>query len=242
MIETLKGIVLGVVRHNDTGSVVTLYTPSRGRVSLLSTAGQGRAGKMRRAALMPLSVVETQVRFNDTRELQRMGRVATLETFPSIYADPLKSCVAMFVAEFLSKLLRDTVPDPNQWEYIRRSVGVLDASGPMGVANFHIAFLAGLTTFAGIRPDVSGASRGVVFDMRAGEFTSTMPLHTDILTADEAQFVALLDRMTFVNMHRFRFTRTQRREVLSHLLHYYAIHLPGTSALRSVDILRSMFD
>lgn len=242
MIETLKGIVLGVVRHNDTGSVVTLYTPTRGRVSLLSTAGQGRAGKLRRAALMPLTVVETQVRFNNIRELQRMGRVAMLETFPALYSDPVKSCVAMFVSEFLSRLLRDTVPDPAQWEFIRHSVRVLEESGQSGVANFHIAFLTGLTTFAGIRPDVSGAASEGVFDMRAGEFTRAMPLHTDVLMGAEARFVTLLDRMTFSNMHRFRFSRAQRTEVLGRLLQYYSIHLPGTSALRSVDILRAMFD
>ena len=239
MKATVMGIVLrSPVRHKDRTDILTVYTPGRGRLSVAIAAGGGKGGRQRRAATMPLSLVEFQVADNSSERLQRASSLTALSAWRTIYFDPVKSAIAMFMAEFLNRLLRDTSPDPKMYRYICESVALLDAlEGNDMLSNFHIAFLAGLTTFSGIAPDTSGYRPDNIFDMLSGRYTTLPPGHSATLTGVAARIPLILNRMTFANQHRYRFTRLERREVLDGLLRYFGLHFPGTDNLRSPEIL-----
>lgn len=240
MTETLSGLVTDVVRHSDRHNVVTLYTPTRGRLSCLSPAGTGRSARLRAACLQPLSVVEAEIRFRPGRDLQTLGRLAVTEAWPGLRINPVKAAVALFLQDFLRRFLRDSPPDTALWAYITSSLRFFSAQR-VGIANFHICFIAGLLAPAGIMPDFDEATPGSFFDMRAGKFTILPPPHPDTVAPEEARFLPLIARINAANMHRFRFTAQQRRRLLSGLLRYYAIHLPGLASLKSPEVLADVF-
>lgn len=240
MTETVLGLVTDVVRHSDRHNVVTLYTPTRGRLSCLSSAGAGKTARLRAARLQPLSVVEAEIRFRPGRDLQTLGRISVAEAWPGLRLSPVKAAVALFLQDFLRRFLRDSPPDSSLWAYITSSLRFFSAQRA-GIANFHICFIVGLLGPAGIMPDFDEAEEGAFFDMRAGRFTILPPPHPDAVPPAEAAYLPLLARINAANMHRFRFTGAQRRRVLSGLLRYYAIHLPGLASLRSPDVLADVF-
>lgn len=100
--EKITGIVTDMIRHNDRHNVVTLFTRSRGRMSFLSPAGTGRTAAMRRAGLQLLSLVEAEVNVRGDRDLQLLGRFSSPHVWSDIYFNPVKSAVAMFLAEFIN--------------------------------------------------------------------------------------------------------------------------------------------
>ena len=110
------------------------------------------------------------------------------------------------------------------------------------LGNFHLCFLYRLGRFIGIEPDVSTYQYGRIFDMVDGVFRVTAPLHSQYLGHQEAAVVALLSRMTFDNMHRFRLSRENRNQMLDVILEYYTIHCASLASLKSIDVLRSLFD
>lgn len=241
MHSTLKAIVLGTVRHSDRVNIVSLYTDTLGRISVVAPAsGTSRAARLRRAALMPLSVIETDINIHPTRELQSLGRTSLLRPNNGIAGHPLKSALALFAADFLSHLLRDADADPMLWRAIVRGIEALNRCP--NPANWHITFLSQLTTPLGIRPDVSGCDGDSVFDMREGRYVRFTPTHRDVLTDDEADAPRLLSRLNYDNFHRLRLTRTRRQRMLDGLLKYYAIHIPGVSMEKSLQVLRALFD
>ncbi|MBD5217803.1 MAG: DNA repair protein RecO [Bacteroidales bacterium] len=244
MIETLHGLVLERVRHNDKSDIVSLYTRERGRVPFVVQGGQSRGARMRRAMLMPLSVVEVTMRSRPSQELQRFSSLSVARQFPSIYGDPVKSAVAIFLREFLSRLLREYPADDMLWEYIVRSLAVLDASEGHSTANFHIIFLANLTGPLGIRPDIERSRSGLppYFDLRAAAFCLHAPLHHDVLRGEEARIVHLLSRLDFRNGGRLRLNRMARQRLLEGLLRFYSLHFSGLDSMRSPEILQSLFD
>ncbi len=239
MTEKITGIVLDITRHSDRLSIVTLFTRSRGRLSFLSPVGSGKGAKLRQARLQPLAVIEADINFKNTTELQRLGNFSLLDVWSDIYFDPVKRLITLFLAEFLNRLLRATMPDEQMWDYIHDSLRLLDHMRS-GVADFHIAFLTSLLTFAGIQPDASVYKPGQVFDMQAGVFTSHMPSHHDYLKGDEARFAALLSRINYTNIRTLRLNGRLRSEILDRLLRYYAIHFPGASNLRSLDVIHDI--
>lgn len=239
-IEKIEGIVTDVVKHSDRHNVVTLYTRTRGRVSLLSSAGGGKTVQLRNAALMPLSVVSADVNFNPTRELQFLRRFSRERLWKDIYFNPVKSSVAMFLAEFLNAYLRQSAPDAILWDFIVGAVGRLDRMRG-GMANYHIGFLVEFLGYAGIRPDLTEWREDAWFDMQGGMMTLSPPPHRDRLTPSESQKLPLLARMNLRTASLIRMTAEQRRQLLRGLLHYYSIHFPGLGNLKSPAVLAEVF-
>ena len=239
MTEKITGIVLDITRHSDRLSIVTLFTRTRGRISFLSPIGSGKEGRLRQARLQPLAVIEADINFKNVSELQRLGNFSLSEIWSDLYFDPVKRLITFFLADFLNRLLRASMPDEQMWDYICHSLRLLDRMHSR-VADFHIAFLSSLLTFAGIQPDATDYRQGRVFDMQAGVFTSRVPSHNDYLTGDEARLAALLSRVNFSNVRALRLNGKLRSEILDKLLRYYAIHFPGTSNLRSLDVIHDI--
>ncbi len=240
MTEKFIGIVLDITRHNDKHNIVTVYSRSRGRIVFLSPCGSGKSGKMRQSRLQPLAVIEGDIRFSQTAELQKLGAFTLSEVWTDIYFHPVKQMIALFLSEFLNRLLKASMPDESMWDYIVSSLRLFDAM-KTGIADFHIAFMASLLPFAGIQPDASQYEPGMVFDMRAGVFTDLLPPHHDFLSGEEARFAAKVSRINFFNIRALRLRGESRRMILSRLLTYYAIHYPGTSNLRTLEVIRDVF-
>lgn len=241
MTEKIHGIVIDITRHNDRLSIVTMFTRSKGRVSFLSPAGSGKSARLRQARLQPLAVVEADINFKGSAELQRLGNFALAEVWSNLYFDPVKRLLALFICEFLNKLLRAAMPDEALWDYLLKSLRLLDRMQE-GVADFHIAFLASLLPFAGIQPDPSGFTPGMYFNMQSGTFSAVQPPHNDYLRNEDAIWAARLCRIDFSNVRALRLNGALRSRILKEVLKYYAIHYPGTSSLKSLDILHDIFN
>lgn len=243
MLKKLRGIVLQTIRHNDRHNIVTLFTEQEGRVALLMPSGSSKQSRMRRARLSPLSLIETEVNFREGRDLQFLGEIHTPTPWRNLYFDPMKSSMAIFMAEFLNRLLRTNEAEPSLWKFLVYSIDSLDQL-KRGIANYHLAFMIRLLPFVGIQPDTDSFRTGRWFDLLAGEFTDSPGLftHRDCLTPQEAGEMVILLRMNFRNLHLFRMNVEQRRDLLQKLLRYYSLHLPMGEDMRSIEVLREVFN
>lgn len=240
MVERIEGIIIDTVKHSDRHNVVTLFTRQRGRVAFLTPAGGGARGRQRQARLMPLSVVEANVNFMQNRELQTLSGVAPVCVWRNLYFDPVKSSLTFFLAEFLNKYMRTADGDTALYRYTLDAIGRLDDMQE-GIANFHIAFLIGFLHYAGITPRIDTYRPGSRFNLAEGRFQTLADPRTT-LSVEESAMIPLLARMHWRNLHRYKFNRTQRTHLLNTLLRYYALHLPGLSNLKSLEVLAAIFD
>jgi len=240
MIENLQGIVLACVRHSDRASVLTVYTPTHSCLPLIVPAAGGVRSRTSAAVRMPLAAVEFSCRSSRLSTLMRPSSLSLRRPWTDIYFNPVKNALAIFLSDFLSRLLRDTPPDPALYSYIEGSLCLLDELRG-SVANFHIVFLSSLTSLLGIAPDVSACTPGSIFDMRAGTYTRQPPMHPDILAGTEARLPLILSRLTFLSMRRLHLDRIQRRRLLEGILRYYSMHLP-VGRVPSLSILAELFN
>lgn len=241
MSEKIRGIVLGMIKHSDRHNIMNIYTRERGRMSFLSPVGSGKSARLRNARLLPFSVIETDVRINPVKELVLLGRFSVVEVRHSLYFNPVKQTLTLFLREFLDKLLRSSAPDMKMYEYLERGISFIDNAPEDRCSNLHIAFLTGLLSPAGIYPNLEDWQPGDRFDMRGGEFVALKPLHNDCLTPADSAKLMILMRMTMRNAARFRFNAEERRRILTLLLRYYSIHFPGLSNMKSLDILSEIY-
>ena len=246
MKEKITGIVLSTVRHSDRHNVTGIYTRERGRMSFLTPAGSSRQSRRSAACFQPLSIIEAQISVNPSRELQIPASVERADVWRTIYYDPMKMTVAMFLSEFLGRLLRDSPPDQDLWHFIRHSIMLLDSTDDdTAIANFHISFLVGMARMTGIFPDLTGYTEGMEFDMKSGRMVLPFSLQGGIRSqrtdALRSAFIPKLLRINYSNSRRFRFNGSERSEILDHIIRYFGCHFPGSDRLKSLEILREIF-
>lgn len=242
MQQRISGIVLRTVKYGDSSLIVDLFTESHGRMSFVahvSTSGRRRSSGA--VFWRPLSMVEFDADLHGQGRLAHARNVRLSHNYTDLPFQPHKQMLVLFLAEFLSRVLREQQADAPLYGYLTHSLLWLDAA-PSGFANFHLVFLLRLSQFVGIWPNIEGEPDGRYFDLRSGTYADAVPLHPDFLSPDESRLLPLLQRMNYPTMHLFRFSRLQRRRVLDVLTTYYRLHLPAFGELRSLDVLRELLD
>lgn len=246
MIQKIRGLVVNTVRHNDRHNIITLFTEQRGRVAFLCPAGCGKTARMRAARLAPMALVETDVNFHESRDLQFIGSISTPHPWRNLYFDPMKSAMTLFLSDFLNRLCRTSEADTPLWTFLLQSLHSLDIM-ERGTANFHIAFLIRLLPLLGISPDTDTYSDGLYFDMANACFTDPMTPglpaidRRALIYPEDAAFIPTLSRISYRNLSRFRLNRDSRQKITSLLLRYYSLHLPLPESLPSLDVLHELF-
>lgn len=240
MYEKIQGVVLGTIKYSDKHNIVHVYTRQRGLMGFAVPLGRTSAARQRNAMLMPLSLIDAEARIMPGRELSTLRDLRLGTPITAIYADPVKTAVAMYVCELLTHAIQEQEQNLVLYDYIEQCVMILD-SATQGVANFHICFTYHLGILLGIQPDTGTWHEGWWFDMQEGVFRPTPSGGSHWLRPDEARVIWLLSRMTFANMHRFRFGRQQRNQVLDVMLTYYRLHHSTLGTLRSPEVLKQLF-
>lgn len=240
--QNLHCIALRTVKYNDRHSILTAYTREHGRMSFLLPAGSGKEAARRRALMMPMGLFECTADLRPGRDIPPMRDPTPILPLHGIRSDPMKGMIAMFLAEFLQSILRESQEDAPLFRHLTESIARLDSTTGTETANFPICFLYRLTRFAGIEPDTSSWRPGRIFDMTDATFRDTPPLHSHYLVPQESDAAAIISRMTWDNYGRFRFSRADRRLIIDRLTTYYSLHYTSLSALHSLDILRQILD
>lgn len=246
MYTNIIAVALRTVRHNDRTSVLTAWSPTQGRLSLLMPAGKGRESMRRRAVTMPLGLFEGIVSQADAQGLSyvkdvkpwaRDGRVTDVSTHP------VRSVVAMFVAEVLTVVTREGDADPALWQLIVETADVIAVSSAPRLANLPVMFLLRLADLLGIQPDTGEWKSGLGFDTAEGVFRLVRPVHNYWLNADETRVAVVMARAAAAYRHLGlpRLPRPVRNSLLDALTDYFTLHHYPLNRLRSPAVLHDLF-
>lgn len=240
MYEKLRGIVLNTIRYSDKHNIVHIYTDGHGLMSFAVPLGRTQTARMRNAMLMPLSLIDLEAGLRPGRDLAMLREVRRNFALSTLYSDPMKNAIALFISELLAHVIQEPEGNDPLFRYIEQSVQLLEQM-PGQVANFHICFLFHLGAHLGILPNLESYQRDYWFDMTDGVFVPGIVSGHAMLPPQEAQVIHLLSRMTFANMGVFRFNREERNRMLDVIIGYYRLHNAAIGTLRSPDILKQLF-
>lgn len=240
MDEKTKALVVRALRYKDEALIVDLYTESRGLVAFWVKMPKSHRAAMRSVLFRPLTILEIDFDYRPKVNLQRLKDVRIMEPFTSIPYHPIKQAVALFLSEFLGKVLKADGADHNLYAFMVYSLQWLDRVNE-GFANFHLVFVTRLTRFLGIYPNVEHWHQGDYFDLQAACFVNECPLHRWTVQPEYAAFIPLFMRMNYANMRFFLMNGVQRNHCLELLNTYYRLHVPDFPELKSLEVLREVF-
>lgn len=241
MTTKTEAIVLHSIKYGDSKLVVDMFTRECGRVQFFVNIPKKPNARIKKQYFQPLTQLAIESDIRPRLQLQRLKDAAMTYPYATLSADCRKLAIAMFAAEFLCHALRGEQQGGALFDYVADSLRWLDAS-TAGFANFHLVFLMRLSRLLGFRPNLEGYAPGCCFDLRGGGFCPAAPLHHDYLDPRESSLVGLMMRMDFANMHLFRMSRDERNRLAEILISYYRIHIPNFPAMKSLAVLRDLFD
>lgn len=242
MLQKTQGIVLHSLKYKDTSIIVDIYTEVSGRASFLVPVSRSRKATVKSVLFQPLSLVELEADFRPNATIYKVKEAKSFCPFTSIPYDPYKSAIALFLSEFLYRALREEAENRPLFAYLQHSIVWLDECCS-GFSNFHLVFLMRLSRFLGLYPNLEDYHSGDYFDLRSAGFTPLRPqAHPDYIGPEEASRLTGLMRMNYETMHLFAMNRSERARCLTVMNEYYRLHLPDFPVLKSLEVLKELFD
>lgn len=235
-----RGVVLHTLKYGDSSMVVYLLTDVGGRRSYMVQGVRSRSGRGSKLALFqPMFPVEFEGLESSKQQMHRFREVRAAFPLQGLPFDVRKSTMALFMAEVLYRLVRESEPNEPLFDFVWGCVGALDAMQE-GVANFHLWFLAHLSRFLGFCPG-NDYVPGAWFDIREGLYTPVQPAHTGVMSRECSAILRDLMACDVRLLSDIGLNRSQRVEFLNAMLVYFGYHLDAISAVQSVRILREVF-
>jgi DNA repair protein RecO (recombination protein O) len=240
MIEKTRGIILSQIKYTDSGIVARLYTRSFGRQSFLIRGMRNKKAGKHSILFQPLCILDLEMNYKASRELQTLKEFSVSFTPYDIYSDIKKSSVAIFLGEFLTAVLKEESPHEEMFDYIEESIVYFNKCRD-GFANFHLAFLAGLSSFLGFEPGQRINNEDSYFDMLNGIFVPIPPVHGNYASEKNSNILAEIFMASYDTISKIPLTGHIRDEVLETLVRFYSLHLPGLRKIKSIEILKEVF-
>lgn len=234
-----RGVVLHSLKYGEGSVIVHMLTASHGRRSYITRIGTGRRSSSSRHLFQPLFLLEFEASATNT-DMHKLRQAIPSRMLCEIPFDIVKSSIAMFISEILYRLIRDQAEDPRLYMFIEESVTVLDAM-ESGTANFHLHFMVRLMHYLGYAPCGAWQQDGWL-DIKRGSYTVSEPLHTLKIAPTVAALIHELSHTRLAALGEIALSRAERVELLRCLVDYYSFHSDAIHQVRSIDILRELFD
>jgi DNA repair protein RecO (recombination protein O) len=241
MIDSTKAIVLHQIKYSDSGIVVQLYSRKYGRLACLIKGLRNKKSGKHNVLFQPLSILDMAIYYKASREIQIMKDFSASYSPSDVYSDIKKSSVAIFLGEVLTSVLREESPNETLFDFLEDSVIYFDQCRE-GFANFHLAFLAGLCSYLGFEPGKTEIKGIKYFDMLNGKFTQHPPADGNYAGPEISEILAAFFSSSCENINKIMLTGSVRNEVLETLVKYFSIHLPGLRKIKSLEVLKEVFN
>ncbi len=241
--DKTQAIVLSTVPINDHSQFVHLYTEQYGRMTCrIPLASKGKRANRLRTMMTPMTVLDLVLKGNPSDEIRSIGEAQIVQSpYMLTFSHPDKSAQCLYMAELIAHTVREEEANPRLWDYILASLTILEQC-EAGWANFHLIFTCGLIAQLGFSVDTSNYEQGCRFDLVEGIFTTNPILHPYYLNEESARWFCKLFDTHYDTMQQLDVNRAGRDYLLDTLLIFLGQHIPEMGRLKSVDVLKSLFE
>lgn len=241
MITVTEGIVLHSVKYGESSVIATVFTKEYGRQAYMVKASRNRKSKNKAGLLQPLFLVELETYQKQSRNIQNIKNLKSHTAYQNIPFDIVKSTQAIFLSEMLHKTIYEQESYKEMYDFIKHSLLYFDLAEE-GKANFHLYFLLRLTEYIGVLPSIKKTGRGNWLDLKKGSVVPFEPSHPLFAGSEATEFLIKLSSLKINELDKLKIPRQTRDLLLGSLVDYYRLHIENLGEIKSLKILREIFD
>ncbi|MGF1534461.1 MAG: DNA repair protein RecO [Bernardetiaceae bacterium] len=220
---TTKGIVFNFIKYKETSIICKVFTETFGVRSYMIKGVRKKKATL--ALYQPLTQLELLVSEQETRDIQQVRDVRVQYAYASIPFEIKKTSIGLFLAEILYKSVREENPQPLLYTFVTDSFCIFDTMDAQA-ENFHLQFLLKLPAFLGFGMEEGATLFGQTGQLLIPDRSSDQIVNQ--LLQEPYGTPCLLNGYI-------------RRQLLQHLLRFYALHVENFGRVRSLDVLQNIF-
>ena len=240
MLHKTRGIVLHQIKYTDYSRIVHFYTEHFGRLSCLVRIARKKHAANPVGLLHPLSLVEMELYYRSSRELQHVKEIRSSIVFTTIPFDVKKETVALFLGEVMYRTLREEESNPGLFDFLYNAIHFFDTTEE-GIVYFHLYFLLHLTRFLGFFPVNNWSETNPFFDLQNGIFVAGIPAHGKYLDEEDSRLLNQLMSASMSHLSQRKWLAGQRNGLLHHLLSFYRFHIESFGEIKSLPVISDIF-
>ncbi len=228
MLVKTKGICLKYTRYRDTSIIVKIFTEELGLGSYIINNIRSSRSKRSINSFQPLTILDLVVYNHPIKSIQRLSEYRSYYGYRSIPYDTRKIAIALFICEFLNKLLNNYPEEDNRsFKFLVDSFVRFDEL-KSEIEIFHLYFLVQLSRYYGV---------GI-------NSLNDIETHVDLpRSIDKEKLKSILEGLiTGKSIEPFMVSRDQRLTFLNMLIEYFHYHFDNISNLKSMKILHQVFN
>lgn len=238
MLVDTDAIILHTIKYSETSVIAHIFTEQFGNGTYIMNGVRTNHSKM--AMFQPLSLVHiTAYRKKGSGQIHRISSISFISVPSSIPSNIYKSTISLFVGEITDRILREEEPSEILFKFLKMFVLLLEHT-EQNYANLHILYLLHITRFLGVFPKNTYSTTEDVFSAFQGQFVAhgscdgTLSIEDSLLLNKILQTNEITDEVMLSQM--------ERRKLLDILLSYYDIHICKTQTIKSLEVLKMVFD
>ncbi|MBT7141721.1 MAG: DNA repair protein RecO [Bacteroidetes bacterium] len=240
-LHSTHGIVLHQIKYLSSSIIVQIYTEKFGRLAFIIKGVRGKNAKIRANLFQPLFLLDMEIYFKDSRNLQMVKEIKNIAPFSSIPYDIYKNSMAIFLAEVLFKTIKEEEPNKNLFDFLFNSIKLFDTLENKFL-NFHLIFLLNLSKYLGFYPNNNFSEPLKYFDLMNGEFVANNSTHLYILNETLSfDFYKLLN-ISVNEQEDFVISNKTRNNLLATIIQYYSLHIASFKEVKSLEIFKQVFN
>jgi DNA repair protein RecO (recombination protein O) len=216
-------IALHSIPYRDSSVIARFFTEDNGLQSFIASGVRAAKTKLSPSLFQPLSLTELVYYFHPGRELHRLAEIRCAGDLSGIQMHPAKTAMAMFVAEYLGRVLKEQLENKPLFALTGQWMQTLNRRDS-DFESAHLGYLWQSFSSLGIAPEnwvdlcVSGRTDAEKF----------RPFADDFFDSEDAFFP-------------LRLPSEFRKEILDLLVEYATRHLEGMGQMKSLTVLRQVF-
>lgn len=243
MVNKTKGIVLRTVKYGETSVIVTILTELIGLQSYLVNGVRSSSGKggSKAGMFQPTAILDLVIYHQETKNLNRLKEYNWSHIYNNILSDVISNSIALFMIELLLKCLKQPEANSDLYFFMENALIGLDHADRKVQANFSLFFALHLAGFFGLRIDNNYSEKRYFLDLKEGYFTEEKPAHPHYLTNPFSGISSqLLKIIQPDELGHLSLNKENRRVLLAAYEDFYALHIHGFTALKTVPVLKAI--
>ena len=238
MLSGTSLIILNYTRYADSSIIVHAISEQFGRISFL-VYGIGSKHRGKLPAFQPLYLIDAQLYYKPNRGIQKLKEHKINPPLHNLTSDIRKSTLALFIAELLSKTIKEEFADKALFGFLKTSILFLDEL-EYNLSIFHLVFLLKLSRYLGFAPEPD-SSNSLYYDYKEGVAVNSKPYHPHYLKQTDFNTCISLINANFNELDKIKIEVKQRNFLLEALLNTYEIHILSFNSLKSYSVLKEVF-
>lgn len=242
MLQKTKGIVLRSIKYGDTSLITTIFTEQYGIQAYMVQGVRTAKSRNNKAGLLqPATLLELIVYHKQQQSLQRIREFQASYLYTSVHEEVVKNSIALFSVDLLLRLLPESAPLPELFQFTNDYFIHLDKMSLEEVANFPVFFIIHCSKVLGYSINGEYSNDTPYLNLKEGAFTSHPPLISTVIHDEDAKCLSeLLQVNDLTQLKSIEMNAAMRYRLLDWYIEYLHQHTQHLGVIKSLAILQAI--